>query len=218
MLAFLAAKPELESACNDWSRLEKWTGERQPRWQRVQRLRVHAASLAIGQELTPQLEAIEQNRALLDDPDPVVPLVKDLEEALRAALKSEVAAFEKAREIGRAELTADESFRALPEERSRSIVAECGLGEVDMPKVDTDDSLLRVLDQTPLAHWADRVDGLQARFERARQIAAAELQPEVVAIKPPKATLKSKPEVDTYVDELRAEIMKQIDAGHPVVI
>jgi len=218
LLAFLAAKPELESAGKDWSRLEKWIAERQPRWQRAQRLQVHAASLAIGAELAPQLEAIEQNRALLDDPDPVVPLVKDLEEALRAALKSEVAAFEKARETGRAELSADESFHALPEERSKSIVAECGLGAVDMPKVDTDDSLLKVLDQTPLPHWADRVDGLQARFERARQVAAAELQPEVVAIKPPKATLKTKPDVDAYVEGLRDEIMKQIDAGHPVVI
>lgn len=218
LLAFLAAKSALESACTDWGRREQWIAQRKPRWDRVQRLKVHAGYLPVGQGLAPQLEAIQQNRALLDDPDPVVPLVQDMEEALRTALKSAVASIQKARETGIADLSADESFRGLPEERSRAIVAECGLGAADMPKVDTDESLLGALDQNPLAHWADRTAGLQSRFERARQIAAAELEPEVVAIKPPKATLKSKPEVDAYVEGFRTDIMKHIDAGHPVVI
>jgi hypothetical protein len=218
LLAFLAVKTELESVCADWNRREQLIAQRQPRWDRVRRLQVHGASLPIGQQVAPQLDAIEQNRALLDDPDPVVPLVQGLEEALRAALKSEAVAFQNARESGITELSADESFRALPEEQGKAIVTKCELGATDMPKIETDESLLRVLDQTPLSHWADRTASLQSRFERARQIAAAELEPKIVSIKAPKATLKSKSDADAYVESLRAEIMKQIDAGHPVVI
>ena len=95
---------------------------------------------------------------------------------------------------------------------------ECGLAARDMPKVDTEDALLKVLDDTSLAQWSERTAALQAWFERARQIAAKELEPETVAIRPPKGTLKSRSDVDAYVETLREVIMKEIDAGHPVVI
>jgi hypothetical protein len=161
---------------------------------------------------------VKDNRALLDDPDPVAPLTHDLEDALRAALSAKVEAFRQAREAGIAELNTDEDFSALSDERCRQIVEQCGLRPVDMPKVDTDEALLQVLDQYPLARWDDRIAGLRERFERARQMAAAELEPEVRRVTPPKATLKSAADVDAYIDELRGEIMEQIDAGHSVII
>lgn len=218
LLAFLDAKDPTESAAGEWTHREKQIAQRQPRWERASRLVLHAGSLSLGDSVASQLRAIAENRALLEQPDPVLPLVKDLEEALRAALSEEKSTFDKARETGMAELTADETFRQLAETRRQAIVAECGLTAFDMPKVDTDDSLLKVLDQTSLAQWSDRTAGLESRFERARQIAAAELEPTKVTVRPPKAMLKTKPEVEDYVETLRDEIMKQIEAGHPVVI
>lgn len=218
LLAFLEAKESFESACNDWARRKKWATERKPRWERAQRLKAHAATLEKGQELGSQLKAVEDNRALLDDPDPVAPISSDLETALREAVTAKVTAFEKAREAGIAELMADESFVSLPEARSKEIVARCGLTPADMLKVDTDELLLRLLDQCSLTGWDDRIAGLQSRFERARQIAAAEVEPDVKQVRASKATLKTAEDVEAYLDELRKEIMKQIDAGHSVII
>jgi len=218
LLSFLEVKEAIEFACNDWSRRKRWAGERSPRWERGRRLLKHAASLDIGERVGVQLQAVQDNRALLDDPDPVVPLANDLEDALRAALGAKVEAFRQAREAGIAELNTDESFSALSDERCRQIVEQCGLRPVDMPKVDTDEALLQVLDQYPLARWDDRIAGLRERFEQARQMAAAELEPEVRQVTPPKATLKSAADVDAYVDGLRREIMEQIEAGHSVII
>ena len=212
------AQEQVEELCQEWSRREKAISQRLPRWDKAQRLIMHAQQLPIADELAPRLEAVKADRLLLDEPDPVLPIVKDLEEALRAALVTEKAAFDAAREKGMAELSGDEMFRQLPEERRKAIVAKCGLSALDMPKVDTEDSLLKELDATSLSQWADKTAGLESRFERARQIAAAELEPTKVTLKPPKALLKTKPEADAYVESLRDEILKQIEAGHPVVI
>jgi hypothetical protein len=218
LLDFLSAKDEVKSSWADWTRRVKEIAQRSPRWDRAQRLLAHARSLPIAAQLAPQLDAVRANRALLDDPDPVLPMVKDLEDALRNALSAEKTRFDQARESGMAELTADETFKKLPEGRRKEIVVECGLSAYDMPKVDTEDSLLKELDEASLSQWSDRAAGLESRFERARQIAAKELEPAKVTVKPPKAMLKTAPEVDAYVEKLREEIMKQIEAGHPVVI
>jgi hypothetical protein len=218
LIAFLEAKEEVGGACKEWGAREKAIAQRLPRWEKAQRLIAHARQLPIAVELAPRLDAVKADRLLLDEPDPVLPIVKDLEEALRAALVTEKAAFDAVREKGMAELSGDEMFRQLPDERRRAIVAECGLSALDMPKVDTEDSLLKELDATSLSQWADRTAGLESRFERARQVAAAELEPKKVTLKPPKALLKTKPEADAYIESLREEILKQIEAGHPVVI
>ena len=218
LIAFLNAKEDVTSACKEWTRREKAIAERLPRWERAQRLIAHARQLPISTQLAPQLQAVREDRSLLDEPDPVLPVSRDLEEALRAALKEEKSAFDEARENGMAELTNDPTFRQVPVPHRQEIVAKCELTPFDMPKVDTEDSLLKVLDETSLSQWSDRTAGLEPRFDRARQIAAAELEPTKVTLKPPKAMLKSKPEVDAYVENLREAIMNEIDAGHPVVI
>jgi hypothetical protein len=218
LTALLAAKDNVKAAWKDWAGREKAIAQRLPRWERTRQLVRHARHLPIGFELASQLDAVEAQRSLLDDPDPVLPMVKDLEEALRVELKKEKSAFDEARKNGMAELSGDATFGQLPEARRQAIVAECGLSAVDMPKVDTDESLVRVLDEASLPQWADRTAGLESRFERARKIAAAELEPATVTVHAPKAMLKTKDDVDDYVEKLRQDMLVQIEAGHPVVI
>ena len=46
----------------------------------------HAADLTVAVEVRPEVEAIEQNRGLLKDPDPVPGLLDRLTDALRKAI------------------------------------------------------------------------------------------------------------------------------------
>ena len=114
-------------------------------------------------------------------------------------------------------MTADESFKALTADRRKQLVDECGLRAVDMPDTATDENLLHALDQTSLGYWADRSDGLEARFSRGREIAAKEAV-QAVKVTPPPATLMDKDEAEAYIGDLRTAIMQHIDAGKPVVI
>lgn len=164
-----------------------------------------------------QVEAILEQRDLLKDPDPVLPLLQELETALRVALGERVGSFKTARQTGIDQLNMDESFKALTADRRKQLVEECGLRAVDMPDTATDENLLRALDQTSLGYWADKSDGLEARFSRAREIAAKEAV-QAVKVTPPPRTLKDKDAANEYLAELRTEIMKHIDAGEAVVI
>ena len=164
-----------------------------------------------------QVEAILEQRDLLKDPDPVLPLLQELETALRAALGERVGSFKTARQKGIDQLNVDESFKALTADRRKQLVEECGLRAVDMPDTATDENLLHALDQTSLDYWADRSDGLEARFARAREIAAKEAV-QAVKVTPPPATLKDKGAAEAYLADLRTAIMQHIDAGNPVVI
>ena len=217
LLKFWEVRDELAAAFKDWSAAEKAAQLRLPRWEKLKRLVEHGASLFAVAEVRQQMDAIVEHRSLLEEPDPVLPLQQSVEAALRAALSERVEGFKSARNAGIEALNIDKSFKALAPERQKQLVEECGLRAVDMPNTSTDENLLRTLDQAPLSYWADKIDGLEARFARAREIAAKEAF-KAVKVTPPPRTLKDRDEAEAYVGDLRAEIMKHIDAGKPVVI
>ena len=218
IVALLDAKDEIATLSKEWTRREKAIADRQPRYERALRLAAHARQLPMCTQFEAQLDAIKQNRLLLDEPDLVLPIVKDLEEALREALAQSKAAFEQARQAGIEELEADPVFSQLSLEQRQGIVKDCHVAATDMPAVATDEGLLAELDQTSLSQWDDRTDGLKARFERAREMAAALLAPTKVDVHPPNSMLRTKGDVDAYIEALRSEIMKHVQAGQPVNI
>jgi len=217
LLAFWKAREELAALAKAWSAQEKAAKQRLPRWERLERLLHQAKTLPEADEVARQMAAIREQRSLLQDPDPVIPLVQQLEAALRAALEERVSTFKREREKGIQTLSKDEAFRALSEERRAGLIEECGLRAVDMPDTSTEENLLLALERTPLDYWATMTDGLEARFARARELAAKEAY-QAVRVTPPAATLKNEAEVDAYLTDLRQEIMKNIQTGKPVVI
>lgn len=217
LLAFWEAREEWAAMYKAWNTAEKASLQRLPRWEKLRRLLKHAAALPLAAEVEQQVEAILEQRDLLKDPDPVLPLLQELESALRAALGERVGSFKTARQTGIDQLNMDESFKALAADRRKQLVEECGLRAADMPDTAADENLLHALDQSSLGYWADKSDGLEARFARAREIAAKEAV-QAVKVTPPPRTLKDKDAANEYLAELRTEIMKHIDAGKPVVI
>jgi hypothetical protein len=70
-----------------WSEARGKREQRLPAWRHLQELLRHADGLPVVGELQPQLAAIESQRSLLSDPDPLAPLTTRLLDALRAALQ-----------------------------------------------------------------------------------------------------------------------------------
>ncbi len=71
---------------SDWQKRKEKIEQRQPCWTTLQALLTHASDLPVAGEVRPEVEAIEQNRSLLKDPDPVPGLLERLTEALRKAI------------------------------------------------------------------------------------------------------------------------------------
>ena len=79
-------KTRLEKEIADWRKQSEKIAQRQPRWKQLTALLDHAADLPVAAEVQPEVTAIEQNRSLLSNPDPVPGLVEKLAAALRDAI------------------------------------------------------------------------------------------------------------------------------------
>ena len=79
-------------------------------------------------------------------------------------------------------------------------------------------SCSRSLDATPLSAWQDRISFVPSRRDQARQRAAKLLMPESVTVTLPPATIKAIADLDSYLDQVRAQVQPHLDAGKTVII
>ena len=208
----------LLKAFKQWSQATILIEQRLPRWSELERLLTHAHALPVRQEVELQRAAILSERSLLTEPDPVVPLVSQMAGALRVALQAarKRLAYDYERDL--AALEASSEWQQLPPGERADILEANKLRPVAELRVGTDSELLAELDKHPLADWDNRIAALPGRFTKARQEASKRLLPKSVYVTAPPATLKSPAEVDSYLEDLRREIMAHIDQGKPVIL
>ncbi len=199
-----------------WSATKARVAERVPRWDRLQALLRHGGTLPEYQEVANQAASIESERTLLADPDPLTPLALKLAGSLRAALLGARQRMADTQAALQGQLEATAEWQQLAPEVRERILHDAGIAAVEEVSFVDDDALLRAVARTSLADWQNRTDALPSKFDRARQEAIRELEPKVVAVQPKHAIVRTAAEADTYLSELRAEIVGHLDAGNPV--
>ncbi len=211
-------RDELLNSFNAWTQARDKIAQRQPGWKMLERLLEYARTLPITDEVTLQVTAIKDSRALLDDPDPVSPLLNKIAAALRAELQKARERLIEAQERELRALEASQEWQSLVEGVRQRMLYQNALGPVPQLSIGTDEELLATLDATPLAAWEDKIAAPPGRVKKVREETAKFISPKVVRIPIPQVTLKSVEEVDAYLAALRAEMIKQIEAGNPVMI
>jgi hypothetical protein len=83
--------------------------------------------------------------------------------------------------------------------------------------IGTREELIHELNQRPLPSWNDRIDALVRRFARAREMAAKELEPKTQIVNVPRRTIKTKDDIETWIDEVKEELETALKKG-PIVI
>jgi hypothetical protein len=212
---------QLRGELSEWEERREEARERLADWKRLQSLLDHAAGpdhLDGAGRLQEQAAAIKRDRTLLEEPDPVPPLLTGATDLLRGAVTEAHERYEREFAEGMRRLEESETWRSLPEEKRQSILRSASLAEADKPKVEDAAALLDSLNHTSLASWHNLADALQARFERAAQEAARELEPKAVRVSVKGASLNTEEEVDEYLKELRGRIMSRIEEGRPVIL
>ena len=86
LLSIYDRKSQLEGFIDTWTKAAASIEQRRPDWERLRELHQHASGLPEAIEVTGSIAAIEAQRALLNDPDPVPALTQKLTGALRTAL------------------------------------------------------------------------------------------------------------------------------------
>jgi hypothetical protein len=217
-VAVYGARTTLQDCYTAWKAAKDLKASRQPRWQVLQRLLAHASSQPSSYQIRPQAEAVHSNRSLLANPDPVQPLIADLSNDLRAALKLARDRLVEARDRELAAFEKTDEWRKLSDEQWQKILRDNGLGPVEPLNVGTEEQLLATLDAKPLKTWEDWIVAVPARIAKAREQAAKLLEPQAVRVHPRSTTLRTATDVEVYLEELRTDIMAHIQAGKPVIV
>ena len=217
IVACVEQKEQLEHDLDSWPKRAATLADRRKRWERLQQLLQHSRHLPVYNQASLAVAAVVTNRSLLADPDPVPPLAEELASALRAEFQAVRKAHDTAVQSQLDALAADDGWVGLDQAARSGILRRRDL--VVSPAQDLGDEklLLASLDDTSLEQWRTRLTAVPQQAKEARVDAAKALEPETQSFTPPPANLKTAAEVDTYLDQVRAALLEQIQHG-PVVI
>ena len=182
------------------------------------RLREHAKDLPVAAEVAAGITAVESERLLLADPDPVAPIAAKLTDALRSALVEAAELAIDAYDVAAEELANTDEWSNVAGADRDAIVAAARFTRPEPPSVGSDTELLAALDQQPVASWATRQQAVAAQRQEVWNQLVAKLQPKAKLVKPDSATITDEAALDLYVDGLRAQIAEHLSNGDSVVI
>jgi hypothetical protein len=227
-LLALGGNQRFRSVADDHQRLsgdlDKWRGadlqreKREREWHDVQRLVRHADGLPVATAIAPAVTAIRDGRQLLDDPDPIAPVLTELNKALRIEVLKRAARLADAQLEAVAELERWNDWSKLDADHREAILADAQLLVANPPDVSNDAKLLEALDSASLNAWQDRISLVAGRRDHARQRAAKQLEPESVTVDAPSATIRTMDDLQKYLDEVRARVEPHLDADKTVII
>lgn len=201
-----------------WRSAKEKLAARLPRWGVAQRLLGYAQSLAVAEEVAAQLEAVQEQRALLRDPDPLPPIINTLVSALREELTNAYKHLVHTYAVQTKQLNDSPTWQALPEQEARDIAARNKLAEPRAPELGTEGDVIGALEKSSLSDLENRAAAIPGHVAKALQEAATFLEPKAVPVHLPKTTLKSRDEARTYLAQLEEVILTYLDEDRPVVI
>jgi hypothetical protein len=201
-----------------WRSANQQREKREAEWKDLERLLRHAEGLPIVTTIEPAAQAIRDGRQLLDNPDPLRPLLDELTKALRIELQQRIDELASAQQAAVHELERWDDWDKLDPSKRQSIVEDAKLVASPPPDISTTPGLLEALDAIPLSGWQDRISLVPSRRDQARQRAAKQLEPESVTVAPPSAILKSPAELDAYLASLRERVLPYLEANKTVII
>ena len=207
---------ELLADLDAWRSTAERCASRLEQWGETNALLKQAENLPAHRQHADTLDAIRDQRSLLEDPDPVAPVAAALRAELRSALQEAHARAAQAREEAVAIVAAVPHWSELSSEEQENFLSQAGLDP--LPDLD-------VMNDTLLASELER-DGVAARIQAAPAFAGkgqgavqallARFAPQAQVVKAPPAMIASSEDADAYLEKLRDIITAHLTAGHAV--
>lgn len=217
LLALYERREELVKLFDEWKRLKKLIDDRRPGWESLKELLGLAAKLETFDAFKEQAEAIKTGRQLLHDPDPIKPLVEAVSTELRDALQSVSGRYSELYEAEMAALQSSDAWKQLSDDQWKGIVQDAKIRVTAVPTVGKTSELVESLKTKGLDVWEAELDALPARFGQAERMAAKLLEPTSVNYPIPRRLLRTREDVEKYVDEVRQDLLTKV-AETPVQV
>ena len=216
--AIVTNQDELTNAIESWQSTAEKITQRRPAWGTLKQLADYAKGLQAAEPLLVQVEQIRAHRSLLDDPDPVQPLLASLTQQFREAFNDLQQRYEYEHATGMQRLEADDNWQQLSPDERHDLLATKRLTAADAPAISLG-STAEVLDT--LSHvrpdaLADRIAALSSRFDDVLVKAAEAMEPEIQFVELPRRTLKSEDDIEAWLEDARQELRDALQNG-PVI-
>ncbi len=162
-------------------------------------------------------KAIETERHLLADPDPVAPVCDNLTQVFRDKLTAHHARYHQLHQDGMATLNQSDAWSNLDDDRRKLMLDQNGLTTVPSIKVGTETEVISSLEAMGLEMWQARCDALPQRFQQTQRDASKLVEPKVVYVTLPSATIHSEAELKVWLAKVEQELKERLKEG-PVAI
>jgi hypothetical protein len=207
----------LAQQAKDWGKFAELGGKRKPAWETLGALLKHTNAMSGADELRKQADAVKSQRRLLDASDPVPDIRKAAVGALRAAVTTAHAEYEKTYTEQMTTLTASYNWKKLKADQRKQILANEGLDALSALTVGTEADLIRTLEQIPIPAWKTQTDALTQQFARVAMAAAKLLEPKTQHVHLCSGTLKTEQDLKDWLSATEKDLLAKLKSG-PVVI
>ena len=201
----------------DWQKGHDLIGQRLPRWRQLVALLNFAGDLPVAAEVKPEVAAIEKDRKLLANSDPVPGLVEKLTSALRTALNEAHDKFATDYEARMTTLTESPAWKQIEQPKRYEILGASGIREMPKIAVGTTEEVLDTLQHTKLSELRAMSDALPTRFQNAAAAAAKLLEPKAQYVSLPSGTIKNEGDLDAWLADVKGRVMAKLKDG-PVIL
>lgn len=217
LLELFNRQDEVLARSEAWTKTADEIAKRLPTWRKLGDLLRHAKALGPYAKLKAEAQAVEAQRSLLADPDPVRPLLDETVDLLRQALNAKLDAFQEGFAQQQSQLQQDADWKKLSDAQRDELTARHHLTPPPPVATGTPEQLQDALDDCDLEHWVSKTQALPSRFEAARHAAIQLLKPNVVHISLPKRTLNDEAELEAWLAEVEALLSAKLQKG-PVAL
>ena len=208
---------DLKKNAEDWDKAKTLAEKRQPVYRKLQDLLRHGKGLPFVAAVETQIDAIVQDRRLLDATDPLPALVKTTVDGLRTALTDAEAAYVATYTREMATLESADSWKRLDDTQRADILTRVGMTKTSKGAVGNEDEVLASLNKLSLEAWATRTAALPQQFADARKQADKLLEPKTQHVKLSSGTLRTQEDIDAWVNDTRQQLLGKLGSG-PIVI
>jgi hypothetical protein len=210
-------KDQLVQQIDDWQGNCVQIEQRLPRWNQLGALLTSAANLPVAAEVQPEVTAIEQQRKLLANPDPVPGMVEKLTSALRTAINEAYSKYSADHETRLTALAATPAWNQISQPQRYQILSDSGIRVLPTVAVGTTEEILDTLRHTKLSELQAISDALPTRFSNAATAAAKQLEPTAQHVSLPGGTIKNDADLKSWLAEAEGCIREKLKDG-PVVL
>ncbi len=218
LLMIVEEQSNLKDTFDEWTKKTRLAHERQPKWVLLSELVHHVPAKTDMETLLMEIDAIRENRLLLQEPDPIQSKLTELTEKLGDELDKLKQAYLRIYDEKMMELHNNDYFGKLSKQQAETILVTHQL--LAKPEVKALDSsgLLNELKNASLYSWETKIAALPGQFQSALEEAIRFLNPKAATYILPKSTINSVAEIESYIHSLKAKLEELLKNASSVIL